>query len=173
MTDIDTSPKTTPVTSCADETVETRVAKRRRWPLVLAVGATLVGLSFVSPAARHQWALSFIRQPSPYTTLSFQDPASLPDNIESGAHIHLTFTVANHEGRRMSYPYVLSSTNPGGTPAVRVLDRAAITVAAGKQQTTSVTVRPVCAHTTCEVEVSLLGHPETLNVLLHVHGHVG
>jgi hypothetical protein len=174
MVTIDTVPSSRPMASDAAQDTQPRVARRRRlWPLALAAVVALVGLSFVSPAGRHQWALSFIRQPSRFTALSFQNAAALPRNIEAGARIHLAFTVANHEGRQTKYPYVLSSANPNGTSARTVLDRAALTVPSGTQRTASVTVRPVCAASACEVQVSLLGHPETLDVLLDVHRHRG
>jgi len=145
------------------------VIRRRRWPLLLAVLAILIGLTLVSPSGRHQWAVSLIRQPTPYTTLSFQDAAGLPHNVESGAPVHLTFTVANHEGRLTDYPVVLSSANADGAGAVTALLRTTVTVPSGGQRTMSVSVRPACKTSACELQVSLPGQAETIDVVLAMH----
>ena len=170
MVTIDNAPQTESITSQPSESTKTPVARRRRWwPPMLAGLAALIGLSLLWPAGRHQWAISFIRQPTPYTTLSFRDAAGLPRNIETGAPVHLTFTVANHEGRRLEYPYVLSSLNLSGAPDKTVLSRATLAVPSGAERTRSVTVRPACKASSCEVQVALPGHPETIDVVLNVH----
>jgi hypothetical protein len=138
------------------------------WPLTVAVIAVLLAVSLLIPAGRHQWAISIFRQPTDYTTLSFRNAAGLPEAINAGARVHLSFTVANHEGRRMEYPYVVSSKSlddriPG------VLRRAALPVADGGQRTESVTVKPRCTTSPCRLQISLPGHPETIDVLLNVH----
>jgi hypothetical protein len=143
--------------------------RRRRWPLLLAVLAVLMGLTLVSPSGRHQWAVSLIRQPTPYTTLSFQDAAGLPHNVESGAPVHLTFTVANHEGRLTDYPVVLSSANADGAGAATALLRTTVTIPSGGQRTMSVSVRPACKTSACELQVSLPGQAETIDVVLAMH----
>jgi hypothetical protein len=142
---------------------------RRWWPFVLAALAVLVGVSLLVPAGRHQWAISLIRQPTPYTALSFRDAAGLPHDIDAGARVHLSFTVANHEGRSMKYAYVLSSTNLVGDHASKTLLRATLTVPDGGQGTESVTVRPGCASSSCQLQVSLPGRPEAIDVILNVH----
>jgi hypothetical protein len=110
-----------------------------------------------------------IRQPTPYTTLSFQDVAGLPHNVESGAPVHLTFTVANHEGRRIDYPVVLRSGNADGAGTVTALLRTTVTVPSGGQRSTSVSVRPACKTSACELQVSLPEQAETIDVVLAMH----
>jgi Protein of unknown function (DUF1616) len=153
-----------------DEAGASEEGGRPWWPFVLAGIVVLAGVSLLIPAARHQWALSIIRQPDHYTALSFRDPGGLPHSIEAGARVHLTFTVANHEGRHMEYTYQLSSANRVDAHQ-KVLRRATLAVPKGGQRTESVTVRPACASSTCRVQVSLPGHHETIDVLLDVHHH--
>ena len=171
MVAIDVAPQSRPVTRNDDQVAAPVVVprRRRRWPLLLAAFAVLIGLTLVSPAGRHQWAVSLIRQPTPYTTLSFRDPAGLPHNVESGARVHLTLTVANHEGRRTDYAVVVSSANADGAGTVTALLRTTVPVRSGGQRTTSVSVRPACKTSACELQVSLPGHPETIDVVLAMH----
>jgi hypothetical protein len=140
------------------------------WPFVAGAGAIFLAVSLLTPAGRHQWAVSIVRQPTRYTTLSFRHAAALPHDVNAGARVHLSFTVANHEGRRMHYPYLVSITaNPADDQAANVLRRASLTVPAGGQRTESVTVKPRCANASCRLQVSLPGHPETIDAILNVH----
>ena len=166
-------PDPTSTTSPPDEAATTGELGRRWWPFIVAAIAVLVGVSLLLPAGRHQWALSFIRQPTHYTTLSFQDAADLPSTIAAGDPVHLSFTVANHEGQRIRYPFVVTSADVGTVHARTVLQRATLSVPDGGQRTASVTVRPVCTSSSCQVQVSLPGHPETIDVLVHVHHPTG
>jgi hypothetical protein len=162
-----------PLPKPADELAITPRPTRRthgRW--LLAVLAVVIGLTLASPAGRHQWALSFIRQPTPSTTLSFRDSAALPHTVEIGARVRLSLTVANHEGRRLAYPLVVSSANLGDTHAMTVLHRSTLTVPSSGQRTTSIAVRPACTASTCELQVSLPGHHETIDVLLDMRRHL-
>jgi hypothetical protein len=166
---IDSSRHTEPTTNDDDQVAPPPV-RRHRWPFVLVALVVLIGLTLVSPAGRHQWALSFSRQPTPYTALSFQDAASLPHNVKSGTPVHLTFTVANHEGHSVDYPLVLSSANVSNNGTMKALHHSSLTIPSGGQRTVSVAVRPVCTHRACEVQVSLPGHPEKIDVILNLQG---
>jgi Protein of unknown function (DUF1616) len=159
-----------PTTSDPDEAGTPADEGRPWWPFILAGIAVLVAISLLIPAARHQWALSIARQPDHYTALSFRDAATLPQTIEAGGRIHVAFTVSNHEGRRVDYTYLLSSSNRLGTHP-KVLRRSTVAVPKGGQRTESVTVRPACAGASCRLQVSLPGHSETIDVLLNVHHH--
>jgi len=137
---------------------------------VTAAVAIFLAVSVLTPAGRHQWAVSIFRQPAHYTTLSFRNAAGLPHDVNAGARVRLSFTLANHEGRRMDYPYVVSSTaNPPNGQIPNVLRRAELTVPAGGQRTETLTVKPRCSTSACRVRVSLPGHPETIDALLNVH----
>jgi hypothetical protein len=168
MVTIEFAPKESqPLTNPPDEAaMRPRRAPRARWPWLLAALALVIGLTVVSPAGRHQWALSLIRQPTPYTSLSFRDPAALPHTVETGDRVRLTLTVADHEGRRLNYPLVVSSENLGDARSMTVLRRSTLSVPSGGQRTTSIAVQPACTASTCELQVSLPGHPETIDALL-------
>jgi hypothetical protein len=135
-----------------------------------------IGTSLISPTGRHQWALSLFRQPTPYTALSFTYPWALPSVAIVNEPIRISFSVVNHEGRKIDYRYVVSSN--AGTDS-HVLRVATMTIAAGGAWTVSTTIRPKCGAPRCRVEVSLPGHPVTIDFLIdlkaaegrtHVHG---
>jgi hypothetical protein len=143
---------------------------RAWWPFVTGAVAIFLVVSVLTPGGRHQWAVSIFRQPTHYTTLAFRNAAALPHDVNAGVPVHLSFTVANHEGRRVAYPYVVSSTpNPPDGRVPKVLHRASLTVPDGGQRTASVTVKPRCPSASCRLQVSLPGHPETIDALLNVH----
>jgi len=152
------------------ETAKPDQAGRPWWPFVVGVLAVFLAVSLLTPAGRHQWAVSIFRQPTRYTTLSFRNAAGLPQDVNAGARVHLGFTVANHEGRRIVYAYLVTSTpNPVADNVPEVLRRASLNVPAGGHRTESVTLRAQCTSSPCRLQVSLPGHPETIDALLNVH----
>jgi glycosyltransferase involved in cell wall biosynthesis len=137
------------------------------WWRVLAGAAGLASaISLLIPAGRHQWALSLLRQPTPYTVLYFDRAAVLQDRVTPGQPVHFAFTVGNHEGRAMRYRYVISTYplgSGGGRPLL--LAESAKLVPAGSSWSVSATVRPRCGSSPCRIQVSLPGHPETIDFL--------
>jgi hypothetical protein len=141
---------------------------RRWWPWVLAVLVVLGVASVATPAGRHQWGLSFVRQPTDYTSLSFVDAAHLPTTVPEGSPLHLAFTVANQEGRDLDYPYSVTSASRGQVPVLVGHD--VLFVPAGAQRSAAVAVVPDCTASPCQVQISLLGHAEAIHVLVDVDG---
>ena len=141
---------------------------RARWCWrVLAGAAGLASaISLLVPAGRHQWALSLLRQPTPYTVLFFNRAAVLQARVTPGQPVHFAFTVGNREGRALRYRYVISTYplgSNGGRPVL--LAESAKLVPAGSNWSVSVTVRPHCGSSPCRIQVSLPGHPETIDFL--------
>ncbi len=139
------------------------------WPFVLVAVVVLVGTSLIFPAGRHQWAVSIIRPPTHYPALSFADAGHLPSTIAAGSPVTVSFSVANHEGKLVRYPYVVTSANVGSTTTATVLERASVTVPSGGQRTTSLAVTPVCTSSSCRITVSLPSHSESIDMLVHVN----
>jgi hypothetical protein len=135
------------------------------WPILAPLAVLVAGISLLSPAGRHQWALSLFRQPTRYTVLFFDHPADLPATAAAGHPIRVSFTVGNREGRAVGYRYVVRSA--GGRRS-RFVGEAARTVAAGASWTVSTAVRPACRTSPCRIQVSLPGHPETIDFLVAV-----
>ncbi len=135
-------------------------ARRRR-----AAGIALLaaGVSLLVPASRHQWALSLARQPARYTALYFDHAGALPVRVPAAGPVRLSFTIENHEGQAERYRYVVSASSGRGR---RLLGGSARVVRAGASWTVSAPVHPGCAAGPCRVQVSLPGHPETIDVLL-------
>ena len=141
--------------------------RARWWWRVLAGAAGLASaISLLVPAGRHQWALSLLRQPTRYTVLFFDRAAALQARVTAGQPVHFAFTVGNREGRAMRYRYVISIYplgRGGGRPVL--LAESAKLVPAGASWSVSVTVRPHCGSAPCRIQVSLPGHPETIDFL--------
>jgi hypothetical protein len=133
------------------------------WPALIVIAVLAVGASLLFPASRHQWALSLFRQPARYTVLSFTDASALPASAVIKRPITVSFTVGNREGRALDYRYVLSASS-GKTS--RILRQSARTVAAGATWRVSAVVRPACQTSPCRIEISLPGHPETIDFLV-------
>jgi hypothetical protein len=140
---------------------------RRWWPILIPLAVLAAGVSLLWPSGRHQWAVSLFRQPTHYTVLSFNDAAALPATAAIDKPITVSFTVGNHEGRAVDYRYILSTA---GRERSRVLGQSAKTVAAGAAWTVSTAVRPACGAPRCRIEVSLPGHPETIDFLVVLRG---
>ena len=136
---------------------------RRWWPVLLPLAVLVIGASVLVPSARHQWALSLFRQPTPYTALAFNHASSLPAQAVINKPIAISFTVSNREGHKVSYRYVLTQS-PSRTSGV--LGQSEKTVAAGATWNVSTMVRPSCPSSPCRVQVSLPGHPETIDFLV-------
>jgi hypothetical protein len=141
---------------------------RRWWPVLTPLAVLAVGVSLLSPAGRHEWALTLFRQPTRYTVLSFNHAAALPATAAIGEPITVSFTVGNEEGRAADYRYVISAA---GGRSSRVLGESARTVADGATWTVTTAVRPACGAARCRIEVSLPGHPETIDFLVAVDRH--
>src|SRR6202043_191051 len=116
-----------------------------------------------SPAGRHEWALTLFRQPARYSVLAFNHAAALPAAAAIGEPIAVSFTVGNEEGHAADYRYVISAA---GGRSSRILGESAKSVAAGATWTVTTAIRPACGTARCRIEVSLPGHPETIDFLV-------
>lgn len=134
--------------------------RRRRWPIVALIVAMVVGISLLFPAGRHQWAISLFRQPTHYTALFFNKVSALPTTTARNETMTVSFTIGNHEGQAVHYRYVL--TDSYGKQS-QTLGQSTKTVASGATWTVWRVVRPKCAVSPCRIEVSLPGHPETID----------
>jgi hypothetical protein len=136
---------------------------KRWWPLVVPVVVVAVGASLLFPAGRHQWALSLFRQPTRYTTLSFNEAWALPATAVRGEPIAISFTVSNQEGHTVYYRYSLAQ-NDGKTS--RTLDSSARRIAPGANWLVRTVIKPTCADSPCQIKVTLPGYPQTIDFLL-------
>jgi hypothetical protein len=86
----------------------------RRWGYI-AVGVLIVTVGIlvaIYPGAlSHQIAVSVKRQPTPYASLYFKSPGTLPSDLSTGTGYPLTFTVANHDVRERSFRYEVTLTS--------------------------------------------------------------
>jgi hypothetical protein len=122
-----------------------------------------IGLSLVSPAGRHQWALSLFRQRTDNTVLFFNKAWTLPTRATARAPLTVSFTIGNNEGHVENYRYILSESGGSHT---RILQESARVIDAGNSWTVSTVLRPACDASRCRIEVSLPGHPETIDFLI-------
>jgi hypothetical protein len=139
------------------------IAGRRWWPVLAPLAIVAIGASLITSGGRHQWALSIFRQPTPYTALSFNRAWALPATAVRNQPVAISFAINNQEGQAVSYRYVLSESAGGVS---QTLGGSSRTVAAGATWSVSTVVRPDCGSSPCRVEVSLPGHPETIDFLV-------
>ena len=78
----------------------------------------------------------------------------------------LSFSVANHEGKAVTYSYVVSQESDGKS---QVLAQASKGVSANTTWSVSAQVIPSCRSSPCRLTVSLPGHPETIDLLLTIN----
>jgi hypothetical protein len=138
---------------------------RRWWPVLLPLTLVAILASVLLPAGRHEWALSLTKQPTPYTALSFQRPWTLPATDPFGRPIPVSFEISNQQGQPTRYQYVLAQSDGVVTST---LGGAARTIPAGATWTVSTVVRPTCPGSVCHIEVSLPGHPEVIDFVVHL-----
>jgi hypothetical protein len=136
--------------------------RHKLWQFVIPVMTVLVLASLLIPKARHQWVLSFERQPTPYTALSISDASPLPTRVAAGALVRLSFSITNHEGKAARYGYVVTSSSAGRDSVV--LQRSEVSVGSGQTRSVLVGVRPRCSSTQCQIAVRLTGYPEFLSM---------
>lgn len=135
---------------------------RRWWPALTTLLVVGVGVSLLVPGGRHQWALSIVRQPARFTALSFDHPNVLPTQVRENQPISVAFTIGNEEGRPLDYRYVIN-VSPAASAAQATT--ATAVVRAGGSRSISAVVRLRCANSPCRVQVSLPGHPESIDFL--------
>ncbi len=142
-------------------TPEHRVARkrvrthRRLWPVVAPLAVAAVAVSLVLPGSRHQWAESIIQQPEPYSAVSFVAPSKLPTTVASGQSLQFTFTVENHESKRVRYPYFLIASPSSNTDGI--VGGGSVVVPAGESRNVKVSVDPKCTDSPCRLSVGLAG----------------
>ena len=135
----------------------------RAWAAATLVGLAAIGASLTSPQLRHQWLVSFVRQPTPYTVLAFAAPDNLPVQTTPRWHISVSFVIGNNEGRPVHYRWVLASGSKSALTPIRTGSRL---VAAGKEWTVKTTFVPKCPGRDCAIEVSLPAQHEHIDFLV-------
>ena len=140
---------------------------RRWWPTLATLLVIGVGLSLLVPAGRRQWAISIIRQPTPFTALYFDHPTALPSTVTNGQRVNFMFSIANHEENPLNYPYtvVVSPSNGQSVPTTRTAF-----VAPGKSRSLAVTVEVACSASPCRVQVSLPDQRQSIDFRVAVEG---
>ena len=138
---------------------------RRWWIVAVPLIMLLLAISLIDPSARHQWALSLFRQPTPYTALSFGSAWALPKAIVPNEPIPVSFVITNQQGHDETYRYVIRQSSAGLSTT---LGSATKNVHAGHSWTVSTVIRPTCLISPCRIQVSLPGHPEIIDFLAAV-----
>jgi hypothetical protein len=75
----------------------------------------------------------------------------------------ISFTIGNQEGRDTDYRYVINESAAG---VAQKIGGSSSPVGDGKSWTVSTAIRPSCIASPCKIQVSLLGHPETIDFLV-------
>ena len=118
----------------------------------IAVGLAVLLLAAALAAAfprelKHQWELSVVRQPTPYTQLYFTAPASIPSSLVAGQKNTFDFTIENDEGRAYRYTYVVTLQDS----RARQVSKETVTVNSGARARRS---GPVVSSISTRVEIA-------------------
>jgi hypothetical protein len=131
--------------------------------VAIAAALALAGLSafaWRSPAVRRQITESVARRPTPYTELYFTDHTNLPAFLSTSYTNDFAFTIGNHEGKALSYPYVVTATSAQGTTK---LASGTVVVDSGRLVNTSVSVLAPAPATQYVITVQLSDRPEMIH----------
>jgi hypothetical protein len=140
------------------------VSRKHRVALVaIAAVLALAGLTafaWGSPAVRRQISLSVTRQPTPFTELYFTDHTNLPAFLSTSYTNAFAFTIGNHEGKALSYPYVVTAKSDNG---VATLATGTVKVGSGRSVRVQVSFLAPEPATQYVITVQLSGHPELIH----------
>jgi hypothetical protein len=119
--------------------------------------AAIVGRS---PTLTNQVAESVSRRPAQFTELYFTAPAKIPKRLSISNPNTFTFTIANHEGRALAYPYVVTAQSPEGASTISQHIRR---VAPGGVAEETVQFMPEHSATSYLFSVQISGRPEVIH----------
>lgn len=128
---------------------------------VIVMGATAMAFS---SEVRRQVAISFVPQPEKYTELFFSGDG--PREVSPGPGrfvVNVPFTVANHEGQAITYPYAVEVSS--NTDALLARIEGSVDVPEAHMLPTTVAVDLPAAGAWSAIEVDLEGHSEHIRFL--------
>ena len=122
----------------------------------IVVVALIMGYN-ASPWLRGQIASSVSRRATPFTELFFSNYAALPKHLSLLRLNWISFTIANHEGHRVDYHYIVTERGPGGSAT----EAGALTdIGNGDSVVQSVGFVPPKPNLDYRITVQLVGSPE-------------
>jgi hypothetical protein len=127
---------------------------------VLAAGGAIVAIVGRSPAVTNQLAESVSRRPAQFTELYFGAPARIPKRLSISNPNTFAFTIANHEGKALAYPYVVTAQSLEGTS---ILSQRVVTVAPGGIAQETVQFMPRHPATSYLFSVHIAGRTEVIH----------
>jgi hypothetical protein len=141
------------------------MVSRKHRVALFAVAAVLVlggltALAWGSAAVRRQISLSVTRQPTPFTELYFTDHTNLPAFLSTSYTNEFAFTIGNHEGEALSYPYVVTAKS---SQATTTLATGTVKVDSGRSVRVPVSFLAPEPATQYVITVQLSGHPELIH----------
>jgi hypothetical protein len=118
--------------------------------------------------ARHTRAftLATTHQPERLTELYFTHPSSLPTTGKAGQNLPVDFTIHNLEAENMSYTYRIELIDQDGNGTV--LAQRQLSIKNGNAAQISDTVSLPPANGRSQVDIQLIGQPETIHFWLGV-----
>jgi hypothetical protein len=125
---------------------------------VLAAAAAITPIVGRSPAVTNQLAESVSRRPAQFTELYFAAPARIPKRLSISNPNTFAFTVANHEGKALAYPYAAQSLE--GTS---IVSQHVVTVAPGGIAQETVQFMPRHPATSYLFSVHISGRTEVIH----------
>jgi hypothetical protein len=125
---------------------------------LLAAAGAITPIVGRSPAVTNQLAESVPRRPAQFTELYFAAPARIPKRLSISNPNTFAFTVANHEGKALAYPYAAQSLE--GTS---IVSQHVVTVAPGGIAQETVQFMPHHPATSYLFSVHISGRTEVIH----------
>jgi hypothetical protein len=129
---------------------------------VVMLGGLALGAA-TSWTVRHQFLLSFSRQPDNFAELYFPAPGQLPTSFVPGRPLTVTFGVTNDSPEGHAFGYVVTAGGRGGRSTKERSGH--LPVRAGGAVTTQ--LRLALPADTTSLTISLTGQPVLIRLLLH------
>lgn len=162
-TDTQADPERADINPAGNESRRRNTLRRAGIAVGLAVLLLVAALGAAFPKQlKHQWELSAVRQPTPYTQLYFTAPASIPSILVAGQPNTFDFTIENDEGHAYRYTYVITLEDS----RAQQVSKETVSVNSGERVTRAVTVQPTDKKSRYLVSVTI----PSLNQSIHFYG---
>jgi hypothetical protein len=112
------------------------------------------------PGVRRQIAESTSHETPAFTELYFTDAAALPKHLSSAGPNAFRFTIANREGKTVTYSYLVTAESTLGRTTVA---QGQVTLAAGGRAEVPEQYTPPQPGIAYQITVQFLGRPETIH----------
>jgi hypothetical protein len=128
--------------------------------IVLGIFVVIGVLAVFFPSKfKHQFDISFVRQPESYTQLFFNDPSTLPTNLKADREYKFSFTVTNDQGNSETDQYVVTVTHGKDQ---KVVGKGSLVIGDDRSTTKAIEFKPTTRKSRYLIKVTLSGTDDVI-----------